>query len=208
MVRHPVLPLLSGSLCLLLVAAVEAQVVVPAPTTVTGVTFGAPFTVDKLFDASVTSADLGVTAYGSSDDQWAGPGAGPHEIFMDFGSSITASGVAYAQRAGADPAADKVGTIDFWFSDTDFAGVFPAGSPDATASITNTTDTVITAYDLGGEFSGQYVAARFTAFSLAPPTNNPGGTELRLLMVPEPVSAMLVGLGAVFAAVSQRSGKR
>lgn len=172
-----------------------AQQIVPPPASVTGPTFGAPFTVDQLFDASVSSADLGVTAYGTEDGQWAGPGEGPHELFMDYGASVSVNGVAYSQRAGNDPVADKVGLIEFWFSDTDFADVFPATTADATATITNTTDTVLTAYDLGGVFSGQYVAARVTAASLDPPVNNPGGTELRLLApVPEPASVLLLSL--------------
>jgi hypothetical protein len=172
----------------------------------TGPTYGAPYEVTKMFDATVTDADVGVTSYGGSDGQWAGPGAGPHEIFMDYGTSVAAVGFAFSQRAGNDPVADKVGQIEFWFSDTDYLGVFPVTAPDATSLITNTTDTVLTRYDFPAALSGQYVAAKFSAASLAPATNNPGGSEFRLIAVPEPGAALLtLATIGVAAAGWQRS---
>lgn len=187
----------------------QGATVIGPPVTVTGPTFGDPFTVDKLFDSVVTEADVNVTPYGGLNGQWAGPGAGPHEIFMDFGSSITAAGVAYSQRLGNDPVADKVGTIEFWFSDSDFLGVFPAGVPSSVVSLTNTTDTILTSYDLGGVYSGRYVAARFTAASLLPPTNNPGGTEMRFLApIPEPGTLLLITLVGVAGAAGVRTSRR
>src|SRR5690606_34097520 len=116
---------------------------------------------------------------------------------------------AYSQRLGNDPVADKVGTIEFWFSDSDFVGTFPGGAPSAVVNVTNTTDTILTSYDLGGVYSGRYVAARFTAASLLPPTNNPGGTEMRFLApVPEPGTILLLTLAGVAGTVGVRRSRR
>ncbi len=184
--------------CMLLFAAPsQSATLVDAdgPDSVTGPTFGAPFTVDQLFNATVTGADIDSAVFGG-EGQWAGPGAGPHEIFMDYGTSVTASGVAYSQRLGDDPAADKVGTIEFWFSDTDFSGVFPVSPADVVVTITNTSDSVFTNYEFGGTFSGRYVAARFFSAPSAPPTHNPGGSEMRLT-IPEPGSMALLAIGGL-----------
>jgi hypothetical protein len=164
---------------------------------VSGPEFSPDFAANKLFDATVTEADLNTTTYGA-EGQWAGPGAGPHAIFMDFGQIISTDGVAYAQRLGDDPLADKVGTIEFWFSDTTFGGTLPGRPADANVSITNTGDQVLTSYGLGGLFSGQHVAARFTAASLTPPANNPGGSEMRLILsIPEPSMLVLGGMAII-----------
>jgi hypothetical protein len=207
--RNNLAPSIAAMAALVLMGGIPAEGanVIGPPVSVTGPTFGDPYTVDKLFDSVVTAADINITAYGGINGQWAGPGAGPHTLFMDFGSSITASGLAYSQRLGNDPVADKVGTVEFWFSDSDFLGVTPGDAPSAIVSLTNTTDTVLTSYDLGGVYSGRYVAARFTAASLLPPTNNPGGTEMRFLApIPEPSTVVLMTLvGMVGAAVLRRS---
>ncbi|XAM00104.1 PEP-CTERM sorting domain-containing protein [Phycisphaeraceae bacterium D3-23] len=164
--------------------------------------FSGAFVGTNLFDASVSDSDIGVTAYGTADGQWAGSGVGPHTIFMDYGSSITATGVAYAQRAGDDPLLDKVSTIEFWFSNTDFGGVTPVTTPDAVATITNTGDTVLTEYALGGTFSGQYVAARVSTTATS---GNPGGSELRMTFIPEPGSLALLGLAGLMVARRRRA---
>lgn len=181
---------------LLMAGPSQAGMIVDAdgPDTATGPAFGAGFEVTNLFDSVVTDGDIGVTDYAGMDGQWAGPGLGPHDIFLDYGSSITASGVAYSQRAGDIATADKVGTIEFWFSDTDFGGVIPGTPADGTATVTNVTDSILTEYDLGGTFSGQFVAARFT--SVVGGTFNPGGTEMRLT-IPEPGSLALLTLGGL-----------
>src|SRR4029078_8231282 len=89
--------------------------------------FGFPYVAASLFDATVTDADLGATVYGVTDNQWAGVGPGPHNLFMDLGAAISANGIAYAQRAGAFGGSnDKVGQIELWFSNSDFGSVIPA----------------------------------------------------------------------------------
>ena len=184
--------------------AMGAVIIDPPSGGTTGGSFPG-FPPSNLFDGSVAATDIGVTSYGSTDGQFAGNGEGPHDIFMDYGSSITAVGVAYSQRAGDDPLADKVGLIEFWFSDTDFGAVIPASSPDVTATITNTTDQILTEYGFGAAASGRYVAARFTAAASIPSANNPGGSEMRLLAVPEPGSVALALLASVMGlAVARR----
>ena len=154
--------------------------IVPTPTSFTATSeFSGAFAVGNLFDATVGDADLGNTLYGNTDGQWAGVGVGPFGVFMDFGSTLTEiDGLAYSQRFGANAAADKVGQIELWFSPTDFGGTIPGTAPDATVNITTTASAVIQPYSLGGEFSGQFVAAQFTVASGS--FGNIGGSEFRL----------------------------
>lgn len=186
--------------------AVAYQVIAP-PVASSGPQYNGDYSVAKLFDASVSDSDVGVTSYGNPDGQWAGPGEGPHEVFMDFGASISTSAIAYAQRSGDLADADKIGTVDLWFSDTDFAGVFPADAPDTTATITNPTDTILHPYSLGGTFSGQYVAARFNAATLGIDPNNPGGSEFRFLAIPEPSSVGIATLACAGLLSWRRRGR-
>ncbi len=159
------------------------------PTATANSEFAAAYVVTNLLDdATLTGADIGIKAYGGADAQYAGVGAGPMELFFDYGSSITTNYIAYAQRVGADPNADKVGTIDLWFSDSDFGGVIPAASPDAHVAVTSMTG-LLAPYSLGGVKSGRFVAARLTIsdVSLNSPQNNIGGNELRLVTGPSDV---------------------
>jgi hypothetical protein len=119
--------------------------------------------------------------------QYAGLNAQPKTVFFDYGSPVTANWFAYAQRSGADPTADRVGKFEFWFSNTDFAGVLPATPADAVVSLLPTDarlrDSVLRPYSLSGDHTGQYVAVRLTvsALSAGQPTNNIGGHEFRLM---------------------------
>ena len=111
----------------------------------------------------------------------------PKTVFFDYGSAVTANWFAYAQRSGGDPTADRVGKFEFWFSNTDFAGVLPATPADAVVSLLPTDarvrDSVLRPYTLSGDRTGQYVALRLTvsALSANQPTNNIGGHEFRLM---------------------------
>ncbi|WP_442482122.1 PEP-CTERM sorting domain-containing protein [Aeoliella sp. SH292] len=185
---------LLGAICVLGAATADAQVFTlssPAtPTTSTANSeYNADYGVAKLFDdTTFTGADVGVKVYGGGDPQYAGVGVGPMELFFDYGSSISANYLTYAQRAGAIGNADKVGKVELWFSNTDFGGVVPATSPDADVSVTELSG-VMTPYSLTGVKSGRYVAARLTIndISLDSPVNNIGGNELRLMNGPSDV---------------------
>jgi hypothetical protein len=191
MSRHLTMAMAAAAVLILAAQSAVAYDVIAPPVTSSGPQYDGNYSVAKLFDASVAGADIGVTSYGNPDGQWAGFGEGPHEVFMDFGASISTAAIAYAQRSGDLADADKIGTVDFWFSESDFAGLFPVDAPDTKATITNATDTILHAYSLGGTFTGQYVAARFNAASPGLAINNPGGSEFRFLAVPEPSSIIL-----------------
>lgn len=152
---------------------------------------GGAYAVANLFnDAALTDADIGMKAYVGdvAGTQYAGVGIGDKEVFFNYDSSVSANYIAYAQRAGSDPNADKVGRIDLWFSNTDFENVIPDRAPDAIVSVTDITGR-ITPYSLGGLMSGQYVAARLSVHDVSrnSPNNNIGGNELRLVTGPSEV---------------------
>jgi hypothetical protein len=133
---------------------------------------------------------------------------------MDFGSAISANGIAYSQRAGAFAGNnDKVGKIDLWFSNADFGGVLPATPAQATVnpSVPSPNTGLILNYPWGDLLTGRYVAARFTALDTTLPNNvnNIGGSELRLT-TPEPTTVSLLALiGLVsLAAVRVKRGTR
>lgn len=141
------------------------------------------FAVSNLFDGSVDAADLNATSYGTNDGQYAALGDvdGPYvEVFLDFGETISAAGIAYSQRVGGIPTLDKVGEIKIWFSDVDFGATLPADAPDADVIVSDTTDAVLRSYLFGGTRTGRFVALQLIS---ATPDNpgNIGGSEMRLL---------------------------
>jgi hypothetical protein len=166
----------------LLTCQSQAAVVAPPVSVTASSEFAAGFVVTNMFDATVNENNLDVTPYGQGDGQWAGMGVGPFDVFMDFGSLIAGiDGLAYSQRLGADPVLDKVGRIDLWFSTSDFGGVIPGSAPDASVTITNTTNSVLTQYTFGAlSFDARYVAAQFFSTPGAV-AGNIGGSEFRLL---------------------------
>ena len=158
---------------------------------------------EKLFDdvyldqGSNINGELFVLDYNELEnivvEQYAGNGVGPMTLFMDYGSTVSANWFAYAQRSGADPTADRVGTFEFWFSDTDFGDVLPETDPDATFKLSPNDARILNStfypYTLSGDHSGRYVAMRLTAseVSTGRPTNNIGGHEFRLMSGPSDV---------------------
>lgn len=163
-------------------STVQAVTVLPVPTVFSGPEFAPAFSFANVFDATVAESDLDTTSYGPvngiGDAEWAGPGTGPHDTFMDFGAPITTDGFAYSQRSNLGFGTDKIGQVDFWFSDTDFGGVVPAASPDTSVAISNLSDGVLNQYTFGPtSFTSRYVAARFIS-EFGP---NTGGSEFRLL---------------------------
>jgi hypothetical protein len=199
-IRFMVMGVVSG--CTIGMSTIGSGAIIPAPSSVSATSeFGGPFVAASLFDATVSDADVGTTVYGVTDNQWAGVGPGPHQVYMDFGTPVTANGMAYAQRAGAIGGNnDKVGKIELWFSNSDFGGTLPASAPDAvvTASVPSPNTGLLLNYSLGGSRSGRYVAASFTALdeTIPPNVNNIGGSELRLT-IPEPGSLLLILLGSI-----------
>ncbi|TWT99479.1 PEP-CTERM motif protein [Botrimarina colliarenosi] len=115
-------------------------------------------------------------------------------VFMDYGAPVTANWFAYSQRTGGNAVADKVGKFEFWFSNTDFAGVAPTGTPDAIVNLlpgdNRIADSTIRPYTLSGDHTGQYVAMRITetaASGALTSTSRIGGHEFRLLDGPSDV---------------------
>lgn len=182
MTRGPLLTSVLGGIAgvLLLAVSAEADVFGPPVTVTASSQYNADYAVTKLFDETVTDADVGNTVYGGGSTQWAGFGAGPFDIFMDYGSVLNGvDGLAYSQRQGSNPDLDKVGRIDLWFSNTDFNQTIPGTPADISVSISNTANPILTQYTFSGmDFSGQYVAARF--FATIGGGGNIGGSEFRL----------------------------
>jgi len=115
-------------------------------------------------------------------------------VFMDYGTPVTASWFAYAQRTGGNLVADKVGKIEFWFSNSDFLGAVPNTAPTAVVNLlpgdNRINDSVIRPYTLGGDRTGQFVAMRITetaASGALTSTSRIGGHEFRLLDGPSDV---------------------
>lgn len=196
--------------CLLVVPQAVSAAILPVPASYSvSSDFGPPYLAGSLFDGTVADADLGTTVYGVSDNQWAGVGPGPHSLFMDFGTAVSANGIAYAQRAGAFAGNnDKVGKIDLWFSNVDFGGVLPVTPAQATVnpSVPSPNTGLLVNYPWGGPLTGRYVAARFTALDTSLPNgvNNIGGSELRLT-VPEPTTISMLALLGAAACAAVRS---
>ena len=78
------------------------------------VEFSDRYTVDHLFDGSVTIETVG-TPNGLGKD-YAGRGPGPHVVVYDMGATVTFDRVFYAQRKINRK--DHVDRIEFWVSDT------------------------------------------------------------------------------------------
>jgi hypothetical protein len=169
---------------------------VPVPSDpATAVTANSEFNNDyraaNMFtDATLTVADLGVKAYTDAQPQYAGVGIGPMNVFIDNGASINANWVAFAQRSGAIPTADRVGTIDLWFSNTPFGGVLPATAPQATVKFDDPLGSTIKQFPLMKELAGRYVAMKMTIHELsaAGSVNNIGGHEFRFMQGPAPLT--------------------
>lgn len=185
-------------------AGTSHAVILPVPVSYSvSSEFGSPYVAAALFDGTVGPADLNNTIYGASgDNQWAGVGPGPHQLFMDYGSSVSAAGLAYAQRQGAILGDnDKVGAIELWFSDASFGGSLPATAPQAIVHpiVPEPNTGVLVHYSLGGVHSGRYVAANFVPLNPGISPNNIGGSELRLTTVPEPGSTVAAIAGTMLA---------
>ena len=145
----------------------------------------------RLYDATPTTADLDTNFDAGNAQQYAGQGLGPHVLVFDYGSPVTFSGIAYSQRLGADPIADKVQNIDVWVSDTDpgAASVDLPGTLGASEANTGQLNTdaglsTFANYNLGLDLTGRYVI--FQLNDAGPGSFNPGGSELQLTFDTDP----------------------
>lgn len=169
--------------------------------------FSGTFAAAHLFDGSPSLADVGSAA--ANGQQYAGAGLGPHVLVWDMGSPINLAGIFYAQRLGGDPSLDKVTGIRFWFEDSDPGAASTAlpgalGASDHALTLTNTSDNNLTAYDFGALVgSGRWVVMELTGNG-----GNPGGSELQLAtdltLIPEPSSAILIGLASGLVLLRRR----
>ncbi len=174
------------------------------PTSYSGSSSSSGYTVDGLFDGSVTAADIGTS--NNVEGQYACDGNSGDmspTVAMDFGSSHTFSTMVYCQRlsfwyeAGQHLYTDWVDSIDLWFGDSAFTASYPATIPNRVADetlIISQADGLFQ-YDFTSSHTGQYVLARLNS-SDAAGTANPGGRELLLgSAIPEPSSLMLISIG-------------
>jgi hypothetical protein len=150
---------------LMLIAQTQAAVISNPTITNSPSQFDGSYAATNLFDGTPTFG--AGTTLGS---QWAGSGVGPHTIEFNFGAPKSIGWLGYAQRAGSNPALDKVTSIQFTYSN---APDFSAATT-STLTVTNTANSNYWAYNLGATFSAQYVRAVFTGSG-----GNPGGSELR-----------------------------
>ncbi len=162
----------------------------PATAVTASSEFNGDYKASNMFtDAALTPADLGVKAYTDAQAQYAGVGVGPMNVFIDNGASINANWIAFAQRSGSIATADRIGTMDFWFSNVDFAGVLPATAPQATVKFDDPLGSTIKQHPLMTQLSGRYVAVKMTIheMSASGSVNNIGGHEFRFVQGPAPL---------------------
>jgi hypothetical protein len=125
--------------------------------------------------------------------QYAGLGGTPKRLFFNYGSPVTTNSFAFAQRAGALPRADRVGTFEFWFSDTDFGSTLPERPADSVTRLDpddpRLLDSYLRPYALQQEFTAQYMAMRITMseVSVGQAATNIGGNEFRFMYGTSPI---------------------
>ena len=151
----------------------------------------------RLYDASPTVADIGTQFGAGVALQYAGNGIGPHVLVFDFGQTVSFNGIAYSQRLGGDPVADKVQNIDVWATDSDpgaaslaLPGVLGAAQGNTGQLDTAAGQTSFLNYPVG-DLSGRYVVFQFNDAGAG--SFNPGGSELQLTFdpIPEPTTGLL-----------------
>ncbi len=168
--------------CLLLaIRATAMDVIDPTGLSYAGVSdsseYSSSYAAANLFDLNVTSIPVGTIL--SGDAEYAT--AGQSNCFVAFQLDENYTNVAsifYAQRAGSDPALDKINVISIWASDSiPFAAADPGTPPDSVIAITNLTGAQWTEYLMTNTIAGQYFLVDLQQTT---PGGNPGGHELRL----------------------------
>ncbi|MGA0176782.1 MAG: c-type cytochrome domain-containing protein [Chthoniobacterales bacterium] len=135
------------------------------------------YKVQKLHDGSVKLADIGTPNNQGGD--YAGRGPGPHVVVYDMGSTISASGLLYAQRAHPG---DKAARLEIRATNTD-PGAAAADlailkrEPDRVIQLkpSAANDRALTKYGFGRELKGRYFV-----ITIHGPSGNLGGYELVL----------------------------
>ncbi|QDU56105.1 PEP-CTERM sorting domain-containing protein [Aeoliella mucimassa] len=157
---------------------------------------------DEFLDVYGVDSELFNFNYNNPDpevvvgSQYVSVGATPKTLFFDYGSTVSSNSFAWAQRSGAIPDADRVGSFEFWFSDTPFGASnneTPATEPDSVFALdgddARALDSYIRPYPLNNDYSFQYVAMRITVAEVSAENGNTniGGSEFRMLSGPSPV---------------------
>jgi hypothetical protein len=132
---------------------------------------------ERLFDAAlkpdmVATNDLTGYSYATN-----GNGVTP-VVWTDYGKSITAGGLVYAQREDKDPMASKVYQIKLWFypTETGNSAGLPDTPPDETVDIPRPADPNLNYYPFAHSHQGRCVVMQFMGKD-----GKPGGAELRLV---------------------------
>ena len=170
--------------------------------------FNGSYVLDNMIRGATPT--FGVAPAGGAGNEYASQGTmgvGDRDplIFLDYGVSITANSIGYAQRAATGGNGDNITSMLIWFEDADPAGVPPARAPDVQISPNPAVPTYLQ-YDFGAEFSGRYVVIYMQGG-----TANPGGRSMRLGYVSGAVPVggsdfQEVGPPAVFFAESEYNG--
>ena len=174
----------------------------------------------NLYDANPTVAHIGTDITGvfgaATGDEHASAGGsalgGQHVVVFDYGSPITTTGFAFAQRAGNNTAGvDKFDSINLWVTNTNPGAAtlgLPGtlGAPDAMVTLagapnppSNSSERIFDYYNLNQVLTGQYVIFQMNDDGVD--QFNPGGNELQLGFddaIPEPTSGLLGLLGLSF----------
>ncbi len=135
--------------------------VLPNPTVVG---FSSQFNSTRYAAENIADSVIGING------DWAGVGAGPHTVDLDFGGSTTFSSINYTQRNDVgSPGVDDASTLNLFVSDS---GVF-GGTPEATVAPNSGPATAN--YDFG-DLEGQFLRLEATGTG-----GNVGGAEVTLL---------------------------
>lgn len=158
---------------------------IPAPKKTLASSQFENFSVSNLFDGKIvpeglnTAEDLG-GEYACDQTKEVSP-----VVWLDFGSAIKTSGIAYSQRSGDD---SQVYSIKLWFFDEDpnTGAVLPAREPDEELALTNTSDQNLTRYDFAKSHHGRFVVLQLISGG-SPGANKAGagGGELRFIDAPQ-----------------------
>ena len=154
-------------------------------------------------------------AGGTSDDNNNSITDGNENVYVSFSldAIYALSSFGFSQRIGqgGNIELDKTQSISFWFSDTQsFDPSDPSRNPDFISPQLHTSVGYFKEYNITGNQHGRYVLMKFNPH--AQQLGNIGGTEFRIsggvIAVPEPGSALLLGLSSLLAFRRRRCVER